>query len=168
MGLSLRSLGDKTGFSASFLSQVELEQVSPSLSSLGRIAEALGVTLSELLSEPAATSGPVVHRRRQHQGLRSEWSRATIQSLLPPGVDERVEVMLVVLEPDGRSGKTPLGRTGNELAFCVRGKITLMLDGERHELGAGDSIFYDASRDRQWENPGKRNAEIILINFRTQ
>jgi len=41
--------------------------------------------------------------------------------------------------------------------FCVRGKIRLTLDGEALELRAGDSVFYDASRPRQWDarRPGE-------------
>ena len=79
--LSLRALAARVGFSASFLSQVELAQVSPSLGSLDRIAQALGMHLSDLLSEPATANGPVLHHRRQ-ASLRSEWSHATIES--PP------------------------------------------------------------------------------------
>ncbi len=46
-GLSLRALAGQTGFSPSFISQLENGQVSPSISSMERIAEALGVTLGE-------------------------------------------------------------------------------------------------------------------------
>jgi transcriptional regulator with XRE-family HTH domain len=163
--LSLRALGEKTGFSASFLSQLELGQVSPSLSSLAQIAQALDVNLSDLVAAPRTQTGPVVHRRQQ-EGHRSEWSRATLQSLLPAAAAERIEAMLVTIEPGGRSGKTPLVHVGKEFAFCVRGKVTLTLDGEHHSLGEGDSAFYDASRPRQWENPGKRRAEILLVVLR--
>jgi XRE family transcriptional regulator, regulator of sulfur utilization len=165
VGLSLRGLGEKTGFSASFLSQVELGQVSPSLSSLARIAQALDTKLSDLVAEPAMTPSPLV-RRRQRDSVRSEWSHATLQSLLPAGADERLEVMLIGLEPGGRSGRTPLVHSGKEFAFCVRGKASLTLEGTIHELAEGDSVFYDASRSRQWENKGKRPAEILLVFVR--
>jgi transcriptional regulator with XRE-family HTH domain len=42
-GLTLRAVADQAGFSASFLSQVENEQASPSISSMERIAAALGL-----------------------------------------------------------------------------------------------------------------------------
>jgi transcriptional regulator with XRE-family HTH domain len=164
--LSLRALGEKTGFSASFLSQVELGQVSPSLSSLAQIAQSLDVKLSDLVADPSTSSGPVV-RRRQQKGVRSQWSRATIQSLLPAAAEERIAAMLVTLEPGGRSGKTPLIHVGKEFAFCVRGKVALTIDGENHSLGPGDSVFYDAARLRQWKNPGKRRAEILLVILRS-
>lgn len=165
-GLTLRALGTKTGFSASFLSQVERGVVSPSLSSLGRITHGLGVSVSAILTEPAATASPVV-RRRQPRTMRSEWSRATIQSLLPTGTEDGIEAILITIEPGGRIGETPLVHTGKEFAFCVKGRATLLLEGETHELSEGDSVYFDASRLRQWENRKKRNAEILLVIVRS-
>ena len=48
--MSLREVAELTELSTGFLSQVENDQVSPSLASLGRIAEALRIPLYELLS----------------------------------------------------------------------------------------------------------------------
>jgi XRE family transcriptional regulator, regulator of sulfur utilization len=165
--LSLRALGEKTGFSASFLSQVELGQASPSLASLEKIAGALGMTLGQLLTEPTAAQGPVF-RRRSGEGLRSEWSKASLQSLLPTGADESVSVLLIGLEPGGRSGETPAVAGGRQLVFCVRGRPTLTLAGQVYELREGDSIFLDTAAPLMWENRGKRSAEILLIHLRSR
>ncbi|MEW5719924.1 MAG: helix-turn-helix transcriptional regulator, partial [Chloroflexota bacterium] len=45
IGLSLRELADKADLTASFISQVERNQTKPSIDSLRRIAEALGVSI---------------------------------------------------------------------------------------------------------------------------
>lgn len=163
--LSLRTLAKQTGFSASFLSQVELEQVSPSLGSLDRIAGALGVSLPALLS-PAEASGPVVLQRKGDPGVRSEWSRATARSLLPADMDDRVAVVLVAIEPGGRTGKGARPRASKELAYCVRGRLTLLLNGERYVLTSGDSVAYGASQPVVWANDGARPAELLLVALR--
>jgi transcriptional regulator with XRE-family HTH domain len=165
---SLRALAARVGFSASFLSQVELGQVSPSLGSLDRIAQALGMHLSDLLSEPATANGPVLHHKRQ-ASLHSEWSHATIESLLPADVQSKIGVVLIGLEPGGQSGRwSSLSLAGKELAFCVRGKATLTIADERYHLGEGDSIFYDTIQTSRWENVGKRRTEILLISLRSR
>lgn len=164
-GLSLRAVAARTGFSASFLSQVELGQVSPSLGSLDRIASSLGASLAGLLSQTRDVPGPIL-RRKGAPGLRSEWSRATAQSLLPAGTDDSVAAVLIALEPDGRTGKAAGSPAGQELAFCVRGKATLELGAERFTLGQGDSIFYDASLSGVWRNESVRPAEILLLTLR--
>ena len=52
LGMSVRSLAAKTGFSPSLISQVEHGQVTPSIGSLERIALALGVSLGKFFTEP--------------------------------------------------------------------------------------------------------------------
>lgn len=147
---------------------MELGQVSPSLGSLDRIAQALGMHLSDLLSEPATANGPVLHHRRQ-ASLHSEWLRATVESLLPADVPNKIGVVLVGLEPGGQSGKwSSLSPAGKELAFCVRGKATVTIADERYHLGEGDSIFYDTVQTSRWENASKRRTEILHISLRSR
>lgn len=70
-GLSVRTLASKCGFSASFISQVELGQASPSIASLDRIAAALGVTLGEFF-QAVTPSGPSIIRAAERQVMQSE------------------------------------------------------------------------------------------------
>ena len=51
-GLSLRALAEKAGMSYTYLCNVENGKADPSLSTLKRLAEALGITVSELVKEP--------------------------------------------------------------------------------------------------------------------
>src|SRR5688572_14993254 len=98
-GLSLRALAEKTGFSASFLSQIELGQASPSLGSLQRIADALGVTVAGLVANEGGAG--VVLRKSARKAHRSEWSKATLESLLPAGADEKLQAILIRLDAGG-------------------------------------------------------------------
>ena len=55
--LSLRNLAGQTGFSPSFLSQIENAQSSPSLASIEKITAALGVSLSEFFQQIQVSNG---------------------------------------------------------------------------------------------------------------
>src|SRR6476660_7638547 len=83
--VSLRTLAKKCGFSPSFISQVELNQASPSLASLERIAAGIGVTLGDFF-HAAEHSGPELVRLSQRPVLQSGWSRSQIESLGNPGI----------------------------------------------------------------------------------
>src|SRR5688572_33407883 len=78
--LSLRTLAERTGFSASFLSQVENGQASPSISSMERIATALGVSLGEFFQTAETNPLPVV-RADARAVLNSGWSKAQLEAL---------------------------------------------------------------------------------------
>jgi XRE family transcriptional regulator, regulator of sulfur utilization len=168
LGMSLRAFAERTGFSASFISQVELDQASPSLASLAKLAHALGIGLPALLSDgaPAAEAPPVV-RARERQALRSQWSRASVSSLLPAGAEDRLVVVLVELEPGGRSGNPGSAIVGREFAFCVKGAVTLKVGDTEHRLGPGDSVSYDATPGPRWSNPGRNRCEVLIVSLRT-
>ncbi|MEW5847885.1 MAG: XRE family transcriptional regulator [Myxococcota bacterium] len=164
--LSLRELGAATGFSASFLSQVERGEASPSLSSLDKIVRALGLTLGALLTDPdSAPPGPLV-RRQEPDTLHSEWSKASLRSLMPAGTQGPLAALLVTLEPGGRTGKHFLAEQGHIFGFCVRGQPTLLLDERSHELNQQDSVYYDATKQAVWENHSRGPAEVLLVQVR--
>jgi transcriptional regulator with XRE-family HTH domain len=58
--MSLRDVAEKADCSPSFLSQIELERVSPTVKSLGKICCALGVTPADFLREETLIEGPMV------------------------------------------------------------------------------------------------------------
>src|ERR1700721_2283861 len=79
-GISLRVLAERTGVSSSFLSQIENGQCSPSISSMEKIAHALGVSLGQFFL-PTNQQMVSVVRVNDRAHVASAWSRAEIASL---------------------------------------------------------------------------------------
>src|SRR6185295_13441047 len=83
-GMTLRTLAAQTDFSPSFISQVENGLVSPSISSMEKIAGALGVTLGQFFSAPATEGATVLIVRADTRTQASSlWSQAQIEPLSP-------------------------------------------------------------------------------------
>jgi XRE family transcriptional regulator, regulator of sulfur utilization len=160
--ISVRSLARRTGFSASFLSQVELGQSSPSLASLQRICDALEVDLSDLLRDPNRTRSAPVVRRAERESVRSEWSKASAESLLPNGGDDRFSAMLLSIDPGGRTGSLPTRAGTREFAYCIKGEVHLQLGDEAYELASGDSVVID-QHHASWENRGRGRADVLVV-----
>jgi len=43
------------------------------------------------------------------------------------------------------------------------GSLILAIDGERHELGEGDSVTFDADLSHHFENEGRRPATFLAV-----
>lgn len=166
--MSLRSLAARTDFSPSFISQVENGLVSPSIHSMQKIAEALGVTLSEFFAAAAAGEGGTVVRVTQRQTLASEWSHATVEALAPMDGRHPLDAMLITLEPGGRSGKHPYPRSRGEFCLVLDGKVSLTLGPEDHWLEAGDAVSILPRELRLWVNETRRPARILIVTERGQ
>lgn len=165
-GISLRGLASQTGFSPSFMSQVENGQVSPSISSMERIAEALGVTLGEFFAAAAEGEGGLIVRAVDRQGLTSAWSSAEIEALSMPRPAVRLEPVLITLHPGGRSAKHPYAHSREEFAFVLEGRVTLTLGPDRHRLKKGDAATILPQELRLWVNEFARPARILIVSGR--
>jgi transcriptional regulator with XRE-family HTH domain len=163
--LSLRTLAERTGFSASFLSQVENGQASPSIASMERIATALGVTLGEFFQNAVTHPLPVV-RADARPVLHSGWSRAELEALGAGGMRGRLEPVLVTLQTGGSSGSRAYASGREEFALVLEGTVTLTLDDSEQVLACGDAATIRAGALRRWRNPGPEPARILIVAAR--
>ncbi|MBI2953312.1 MAG: PAS domain-containing protein [Chloroflexi bacterium] len=86
-GLSVRALAAETGFSPSFISQVELGQAAPSIASLARIAAALGIAPGDLLDERTRLSGTVTGSSHHSSAFGHEERSALLSLVFTHAVD---------------------------------------------------------------------------------
>jgi transcriptional regulator with XRE-family HTH domain len=164
--LTVRALAAKTGFSPSFISQLERGEVSPSLHSMEKIAAALGKTLSSFFAALAPAAGGIVVRAGDRTSLDSSWSNAQIEALLPAGADRRQEPMLVTLRARGRSGKHPVAHRTEEFGLVLEGRVVLRLGPDEHVLCAGDAVLLQAGELRLWSNPDAKRARVLIVAIR--
>ncbi len=164
--VSVRAFAVQTGFSASFISQLENGQVSPSLGSMQKIADALGVTLGEFFA--AATSGEeaLIVRPSERRRLDSTWTDAHLEALGPMSRARRLEPVLIVFGPGGKSGKHSHSHAQDDFAFVVKGRVMLTLGDEEHELVAGDAVTLPAQAPHRWENRSDEVVEILMVSSR--
>jgi XRE family transcriptional regulator, regulator of sulfur utilization len=164
MGLSLRDLAERSGVSAPMLSQVERGETSPTLAVATKIAAGLDLTLSQLLrldESPHVVVTLAGHRRTvQRDGH-------TVEELTPPLPGQRADVSLHTLAPGTGTGgpdDPPMHEPGSrETAFVLEGCITLFVDGDRHELAAGDSVTFDADLPHHFENEGMEPTRLVAV-----
>lgn len=161
--LSLRELGEKTGLSASFLSQLELGQVSPSLASIESIAIALNVNMAYFFDDQTKPD-TVVMRKDDRRRIFSQGSKATIQPLAYEISKKRIEPFMLTVEVGGESGEHPYSsRHEEEFGIVLQGRVRFTLEENKYILESGDSVYLNSTKPHRWENIGKKEAIIILV-----
>ena len=164
MGLSLRDLAERSSVSPPMLSQVERGETSPTLAVAEKIAGGLELTLSQLLRLDEGGHLVVTRagrgRSRRRKGHRTE-------ELTPPLPGQRADVSRHSLDPSASTGgpdDPPLHEPGaRETAVVLDGIVTLVVDGERHDLREGDSVTFDADLPHQFENGSGAPAEFLAV-----
>ncbi len=164
MELSLRDLAERSGVSAPMLSQVERGETSPTLQIASRIAQGLELRLSQLLR---LDEGGVVSVVRAAERRRGGGGTHTFEILTAPLPGQRAELSRHVLAPGARTGEQgdpPMHEAGaREVALVERGGLTLVIDGEHHDLGEGDCVTFDADLEHHFENPTREEAVLLAI-----
>ena len=167
MQLSLRDLAQRSGVSAPMLSQVERGETSPTLAVAARIAAGLELRLSQLLRLDEGGTVAIVRAAERRAGTTNPGSGHQSEILTPPLPGQRAELSRHVLAPGavtGGPGDPPMHEPGSrETALVDAGCVVLVIDAERHELGAGDCVTFDSDLPHRFENPGRDDAVLLAV-----
>jgi transcriptional regulator with XRE-family HTH domain len=165
-GLSLRDLTERSGVSAPMLSQVERGETSPTLTVAARIAAGLDLRLSQLLRLDEDGAVTIVRAdERQRGGNKRRGHSFEVLTSGQPG--QRAELSRHTLAPNGATGAVddpPMHEPGSrETALVERGAVSLICDGEAHELREGDCVTFDADLPHHFENHTGADAAFLAV-----
>ncbi len=157
-GLTQQELGDRCELSKGFISQLESDQTSPSLSTLEDILTALGSSFAEFFREEEAAS-PVCRREdvfvKESDGLEIRW-------LIPDAQKKALEPILVRLDAGARTDVV-LPHEGEEFGYVLSGTATLVLGDRTFRVRRGDSFSFKGQSAHYLTNAGKLPCEIIWV-----
>src|SRR5262249_25932997 len=157
-GLIIEDLARKSGLSKPYISQVETGKASPSLQTVQKLAQALGVPLAYLFLEDAF--GCHVTRRTERRAVSFGQPDKLVYFLSAP--NRSLEMLLLEIP----SGYTAGGRThsheGEECHWVLEGQIIAIQGDQRFVLARGDSFHWDGSVPHRIENHGPEVARLLV------
>ena len=161
-GLTLQSLGEKTGLSPSMLSLVERGKTSPSIGTLIVICSALSVHMTELLGKDERAFTTPISRAGDQPVFTS--TEGVVRRVLGDDRTRGVEIAINEYDPDTGDSR-PLHHTGYEYGICLEGELTIDLDGRQVILRPGDLISYESARGHRIWNHGRKRARTLWVNL---
>lgn len=164
--LSLEELALKTGFTKSYLSQIENLKKEPPISTLAKIAYVLGVDVFFLLS------GEIRQEDEQLVTIVKPSERRTVPR--PFGsfgyIYESINHKKIGRLMDGyiitvgfEFPPEPLTHEGQELAYVLEGKQELFYNGKTYILEEGDTVCLDSNKPHYSRSVGDKPAKILVV-----
>ncbi len=154
--MSLRELARRVGVSPSLVSQIELDRVNPSVSTLYALVSELGMTMSDVFGD-GSQPAPRVRRspRDDDEGLVTHPDARRVINLasgvrwerLTPRNDPDVEFLHVMYPVGAESCREDALVThgGREYGYVTSGTLGVCVGFDEYELGPGASIVFDSS-----------------------
>ena len=158
---TLRDVATHAGISEGFLSQIERGRANASIATLRRIANVVGVSMSELFHPDDDTNPTVL--RADHRPVLSfgVFGRKWLLTLAP---DRELDAFLAEFEPGGSTGPEPYTHgDSEELLIVLRGRVTFDLGAQRFELNPEDSIVYRSSVPHRLVESGGGRAVVLWV-----
>jgi transcriptional regulator with XRE-family HTH domain len=159
LNLSQAELADRCELTKGYISQLENNLNSPSISTLCDILAALGTDLSEFFKkedDERVVFSADDFIEKQDGGMLLKW-------IIPNAQKNAMEPVLVELDPEGAT-TTDFPHEGEEFGYVLDGKIRIELGTKKHLCKKGEAFYYKADKVHTIKNSGKNKAKFIWIS----
>lgn len=166
--LTLQDASRLTGVSASAFSKIERNELSPTISTMQRIAQGLEIELVTLLADHADDAGAFRGRRsvtRAGQGSRHTTGTCNNTLLCADLKNKRATPILTTVTARSTEEYPTWAKSEAEIFVMVL-EGTLVVHSRIYEplvLNKGDSVYYDASTEHTWTSSGLQDAVVLWV-----
>lgn len=157
--LTVDELANTTGLTKGFLSRVERDMTSPSLTTLVTLCEVLSISVGSLFEKSQVKivrsgKGPQINLG----GINTE------ERLLTPRTEARLQMIRSSIKPEGHGGKQLYSVNAEiDVVHVLAGAITVRFSDEEWDLGVGDTLTFNGHEPHSWHVTGVDGAELIWI-----
>ncbi|MFF5537415.1 helix-turn-helix domain-containing protein [Streptomyces cinerochromogenes] len=160
-GFTLDVLAARAGVSRGMLIQIEQARTNPSIGTVVKIGDALGVSITTLLDYE---QGPKVRVVPAERAVRLWHTEAGSYNRLLAGTEAPgpLEMWDWRLMPGESSPSEPHPSGTVELVHVTAGELTLTVEGEEYRVPAGASVSFEANVPHRYGNQGEEPMEMIM------
>ncbi|WP_405994740.1 helix-turn-helix domain-containing protein [Streptomyces sp. NBC_00986] len=160
-GFTLDVLAARAAVSRGMLIQIEQARTNPSIGTVVKIGDALGVSITTLLDYE---QGPKVRIVPADRAVRLWHTEAGSYNRLLAGTEAPgpLEMWDWRLMPGEASPSEPHPTGTVELVHVTTGELTLTVDGEDHRVPAGASATFEANTPHTYGNQGDVPMEMVM------
>ena len=168
-GLSLQQLAEQSNVSAAAIHKIEQSGMVPTITTLLKVAGALGRPVSYFVEEDDPSSDPTVHTPSTvARPIYTSHTGIDLAGITGPYGRFLLAAARATVEPGASSGDTPLEHPGEELVYLLTGELELTVNGRVYPLGPGDALHFRTVQQHAWRNPGTQQATALWMALRPQ
>lgn len=160
-GLTLEELASRSELTKGFLSQLERNLTSPSISTLEDIVSVLGISLQEFFKEEPEEK--IAFTRNDYSIDEQEGKKITW--LVPQSVNNDMEPILLELSPNEGSYEIK-PHDGEEFGYVLRGRIVLkdLTNDESYVIRKGETFYLRGEFTHQLINESDQVAKVLWVS----
>lgn len=158
-GLTQEELADRSELSKGFISQLERDLTSPSITTLIDLLQCLGTTPGEFFQEPAEEQ--LVFGGEDYFEKRDPELKNMIEWIIPNAQKNMMEPIRLTLE-EGGSTYPDNPHEGEEFGYVLRGTVTVHLGSRSYTARKGESFYF--TPDKQHYLSSKHGCTVLWVS----
>lgn len=161
---SLKNLSDRSGISAAAIHKIESNGITPTITTMMKISDALGKKISSFVEEEPGDGDVCLTSSDGRQPVFTFKKGLDLQGISAKQYGEFImTAAYATVRVGASSGRKAMSHRGEELVYCVKGKMRFEVDGKTYGLEEGDSLHFRTHLDHGWKNVGETPAELIWV-----
>ena len=158
-GLTQEELADRSELSKGFISQLERNLTSPSITTLMDILQCLGTSIGEFFNE--APDEQIVFGKQDYFVKEDTEYKNEIKWIIPNAQKNTIEPIYLTLQAGGSTcPDTP--HEGEEFGYVLQGAVSIHLGNKTYKAKKGESFYYTA--DKTHFLSSKNGATLIWVS----
>ncbi|RAI01856.1 XRE family transcriptional regulator [Acuticoccus sediminis] len=164
-GMSLNELARAADISPGTLSQIERERASPSMRTLTKVRQALGIGIAAFFGAEEEETAPQPHfiRRGSDRTVRDLGPRRMVKELVTPTGSAKLSIFVLAIPPGGGTGEETYRYPGEKAGVVLDGEVVLEVDGTSARLKSGDGFCFDANDEHRLRNVSSEPARVLWV-----
>jgi electron transfer flavoprotein alpha subunit/quercetin dioxygenase-like cupin family protein len=159
--MSVVDLAEKTGQPSEYIEQVESDSLTPPVSFLLQLSQALQIDPSNFLSDQERIQ---IDGKRQ-EGFTKRTQNYSYRTLTPGAADKHLRAFMVTIEPKEKHKIVEYKHPGEEFIFVYKGELELTLGSKVFHLKQGETIHFDSETKHKLQNISDEKCELIVTLY---
>ncbi len=164
MGMTLEDLSSKCGYSKALISRIENDSVSPSISSLTKISQALNLKLYDIFAG-VEVEDPLILRKDEREQFWVPNGRYEMEFLTTGSSTKLMQPLMISLENGAEAPAGFISHKGEKFLFVLKGTVEVVVEEEKRVLKSGDTIHFRSTAPSRLANIGKTKSVSIAIMY---
>ncbi len=157
--LTQEELANRCELTKGYISQLENDLTSPSISTLTDILFALGTNLHEFFKEEEETQIVFTEKDyflKESDGIKTKW-------LVPNAQKNEMEPIMCELLPNSEV-VVDMPHEGQEFGYVLDGEITLVYGNNKYNVKKGETFYFTTNKNHYICNNKNKIAKLIWVS----
>lgn len=159
-GITVAALAERSGLSKGLISQVETGKTSPSIATLEKLADGLGIPAAYLLLKDCDAIKVVREAERTVYHFGPEQIKVAV---LTSASARAMRAILVEFPPGTSTGNAMHAHAGEEWHLVLEGEVTAIQADREVRLHAGDTFHWKGCIPHRVINTGTVTAKVLAV-----